>query len=88
MTVTLEPKVEEEVRHKAAERGQDADAYLQQLIQKALHTPVPTPIYSTLTPEESRRLRQESWDRAVARNLPASSSDFRREDIYDDEEGR
>lgn len=71
MTVTLEPEIENEVRQKAAEQGQQA-----------------APIPPSLTPEESRRLRQESWDRAVARNLPASSSDFRREDIYDDEEGR
>ena len=88
MTVTLEPETEQQVRQRAAERGQQPETYLNQLIRKALNTPVPTPIYSTLTPEESRRLRQESRERAVARNLPASTSDFRREDIYDDEEGR
>ncbi len=88
MTLVLEPKLENEVRQKAAERGQDADAYLQQLIQAALHQPVPAIIRSTLTPEESRQLRQASLERALARNLPPSTSDFRREDIYDDEEGR
>lgn len=88
MTLVLEPKLENEVRQKAAERGQDADAYLQQLIQAALHQPVPAIIRSKLTPEESHQLRQASLERALVRNLPASTSDFRREDIYDDEEGR
>ena len=88
MTLVLEPRLEDEVRQKAAERGQNADTYLQQLIQAALHQPVPAIIRSTLTPEESRHLRQESLERAFARNLPASTSDFRREDIYDDKEGR
>ena len=63
MTVTLEPETENEVRQKAAEHGQEAAIYSQQLIQAALKQPVPQPIYSTLTPEESRRLRQESWNR-------------------------
>lgn len=87
MTVTLEPETENEVRRKAAAQGQPPETYLQQLVREALSRPLPMPIPPSLTPEESRRLRQESWDRAVARNLPASSSDFRREDIYDDEEG-
>lgn len=88
MMVTLEPALESELRRKAAEHGQDADAYLRQLIQTALYQPVPVIIRSTLTPEDVQRLRLESIERAVARNLPPSNSDFRREDIYDDEEGR
>ena len=87
MTVTLEPELENEVRQQAAAKGQEADTYLQQLIQKALHTPVPTPIYSTLTPKEFKEAQEEMLERAKARNLPFPNSDFRREDIYDDEEG-
>jgi len=83
----LEPKLENEVRQKAAERGQDADAYLQQLIQAALHQPVPAIIRSTLTTEEFLQSSREGFERAKARNLPVSTSDFRREDIYDDDEG-
>ena len=88
MTLVLEPRLENEVRQKAAERGQDADAYLQQLIQAALRQPVPAIIQSTLTTEEFLKSSQERRERANARNLPVSTSDFRREDIYDDEEGR
>ena len=47
--------------------------------------PVPIIIRSTLTPEEIQRLRRESLERASVRNLPPSTSDFRREDIYGDE---
>lgn len=83
----MEPKLENEVRQKAAERGQDADAYLQQLIQAALHQPVPAIIRSTLTTEEFLQSSREGFERAKARNLPVSTSDFRREDIYDDDEG-
>ncbi len=79
--------MENEVRQKAAERGQDADAYLQQLIQAALHQPVPAIIRSTLTTEEFLQSSREGFERAKARNLPVSTSDFRREDIYDDDEG-
>ncbi len=50
--------------------------------------PVLNIIWSKLTPEEIRCLRLESLERAVVRNLPPSKSDFRREDIYDDDEGR
>ena len=85
MTFVLEPKLENEVRRKAAERGQNADAYLQQLIQAALHQPVPAIIQSTLTTEEFLKSSQERRERAKARNLPVSTSKFRREDIYDDE---
>lgn len=75
------------MRQKAAERGQDADAYLQQLIQAALHQPVPAIIRLTLTTEEFLQSSREGFERAKARNLPVSTSDFRREDIYDDDEG-
>ncbi len=88
MTVTLEPELEQEVRQKAAAQGQETDEYVNRLIKTALRQSAPTIIRSTLTPEEIQRLRLESIERAVARNLPASTSDFRREDIYDDEEGR
>lgn len=88
MTVTLEPELEHEVRQKAAAQGQEADEYVNRLIKTALRQSTPTIIRSTLTPEERRRLQQERVARAVARNQSASTSDFRREDIYDDEEGR
>ncbi len=88
MTVTLEPELEQEVRQKAAAQGQETDEYVNRLIKTALRQSTPTIIRSTLTPEEIQRLRLESIERAIARNLPASTSDFRREDIYDDEEGR
>ena len=88
MTLTLEPELESAISKKAAEQGQDADSYLRRLILAALNQPTPTIIRSTLTPEERRQFQQERVARAVARNLPASTSDFRREDIYDDEEGR
>lgn len=87
MTVTLEPELEQEVRQKAAAQGQETDEYVNRLIKTALRQSTPTIIRSTLTPEETQRLRLESIERAVARNLPASTSDFRREDIYDDGEG-
>ena len=88
MTLTLEPELESAISKKAAEQGQDADSYLRHLIVVALNQPMPTIIRSTLTPEERRRFQQERVARAVARNQSASTSDFRREDIYDDEEGR
>ena len=88
MTLTLEPELESAISKKAAEQGQDTDTYLSHLIREALNRPTPTIIRSTLTPEERLRFQQERVARAVARNLPASTSDFRREDIYDDEEGR
>ena len=88
MTLTLEPELESAISKKAAEQGQDTDTYLSHLIREALNRPAPTIIRSTLTPEEIQKLRLESIERAKARNLPASTSDFRREDIYDDEEGR
>ena len=88
MTLVLELKLENQVRQKAAERGQDADAYLQQLIQAALHQPVPAIIESRLTTDEFLQSSRETFERAKARNLPVSTSDFRREDIYDDEDGR
>lgn len=88
MTLILEPELESAVSKRAAEQGQDADSYLRRLIWEALSRPAPTIIRSTLTPEEIQKLRRESIARAVARDLPASTSDFRREDIYDDEEGR
>ena len=88
MTLTLEPELESAVSKKAAEQGQDTDSYLRRLIWEALNRPAPTIIRSTLTLEERRQLHQERVARVVARNQPASTSDFRREDIYDDEEGR
>ncbi len=88
MTVTFEPELESARSKKAAEQGQDADSYLRRLIWQALNQPAPTIIRSTLTPEEIQKLRLKSIERAEARNLLASTSDFRREDIYDDEEGR
>ncbi len=88
MTLTLEPELESAVSKKAAEQGQDPDTYLRRLIREAVDRPTPAIIRSTLTPEEIQILRLESIERAKARNLPASTSDFRREDIYDDEEGR
>ena len=87
MTVTLEPEIENEVRQKAAERGQPPETYLQQLVRLALSRPVPLPIPSRVTTEEFIRSSQERMERAKARNLPFPDSDFRREDIYDDEEG-
>lgn len=47
-----------------------------------------TIIRSNLTIEEFLQSSQEVVERAKARSLPAPKSDFRREDIYDDEEGR
>ncbi len=88
MTLTLEPEMESAVSKKAAEQGQDADSYLRRLIWEALNRPAPTIIRSKLTAEEFLQSSQEAIERAKARNLPASTSDFRREDIYDDEEGR
>jgi len=88
MTLTLEPELESAVRKKAAEQGQDTDSYLCRLIWEALNRPAPTIIRSTLTAEEFLKSSQEAVERAKARNLPTSISDFRREDIYDDEEGR
>ncbi len=88
MTLTLEPELENALSKKAAEQGQDADAYLRRLIQEALNQPIPTIIRSKLTTEEFLQSSREAIERAKARNLPASTSDFRREDIYDDEEGR
>lgn|GEM_PF-6233229 len=88
MTLTLGPELESAISRKAAEQGQDADSYLPRLIWDALSRPAPTIIRSTLTSEERRELRLESIARAVARDMSASNSDFRREDIYDDEEGR
>ncbi len=88
MTLTLEPELENALSKKAAEQGQDTDAYLRRLIQEALNQPTPTIIRSILTPEEFLQSSKEVVERAKARNLPASTSDFRREDIYDDEEGR
>ena len=88
MTVTLEPELESAISKKAAEQGQAPDTYLRRLIREALDRPTSAIIRSTLTPEEIQKLRLESIERANARNLPASTSDFRREDIYDDEEGR
>ena len=87
MTVTLEPELERELSHKAEEQGQDAETYVSQLIKEALRQPVPTIIRSRLTPAEIEQLHQERMERALARDLPASTSDFRREDIYDDSEG-
>ena len=88
MTITLEPELESELAQKAAQQGQAPDEYLRRLIQAVLHQPVPTIIRSKLTVEEFLQSSQETVERAKARNLPASASDFRREDIYDDEEGR
>ncbi len=85
MSLTLEPGLESQVRRKAAERGQNADAYLSQLIEAALHQPVPAIIRSALTKEEFIQSWLEGAERAKARNLPSPNSDFRREDIYDDE---
>ena len=88
MTVTLEPKLERQITQQAAAKGQETEEYVNRLLETALHTAPPTIIRSTLTSEEIQRLRRESLERASARNLPPSTSDFRREDIYDDEEGR
>ena len=88
MTLTLEPELESAIGKKAAEQGQDADSYLRHLILAALNQPRPTIIRSKLTAEEFLQSSEEVVERAKARNLPASTSDFRREDIYDDEEGR
>ena len=84
MTVTLEPELEKELHHKAAQQGQDADAYLSHLIEKALRQPMPIINRSKLTLEEVERRRQARLARASARDLPASASDFRRENIYED----
>ncbi len=86
MSLTLESELEIRVRRKAAERGRNADAYLSQLIAAALHQPVPAIIRSTLTKEEFIHSWLQGAERAKARNLPSPDSDFRREDIYDDEE--
>jgi len=90
MTLTLElsPQEEAHLRDKAARQGQDAADYAAALLRQDLHLSTPIIIRSTLTPKEIERLRLESIKRAIARNLPASTSDFRREDIYDNDEGR
>lgn len=88
MTLTLEPELESAVSKKAAEQGQDTDSYLRHLIREALSRPTPAIIRSQLTTEEFLQSSKEVIERAKARNLPASTSNFRREDIYDDEEGR
>ena len=90
MTLTLElsPQEEARLREKAARQGQDAENYAVGILRQDLSVSQPAIISSRLTPEEIQRLRQESLERAAVRNLPASSSDFRREDIYNNEEGR
>ena len=87
MTVTLEPKLEHEITRQAAAQGQEPNEYLSRLLETALHTAPPTIIRSTLTLEEFLRSSEELAERAKARNLPASTSSFRREDIYEDDEG-
>jgi len=85
MTVTLEPELARELSQKAAAQGQDADAYLRQLIQTALRQPVPPIIRSSLSKEEFL----ESWQQWTASNdsnaPPISNEALRRENMYDDE---
>jgi len=88
MTLTLEPELESALSKKAAEQGQGTDEYLRRLIRAALNQPAPTIIRSKLTTEEFLQSSREGYEWAKARNMPPSQSDFRREDIYDDEEGR
>jgi len=85
MTVALEPDLEHEIRLQAAAQGQDADAYLRQLVQAALRSPVPAIIRSKLTTEDFLA----SWHRwaashdQTAPSLPDEA--LRRENMYDDE---
>lgn len=88
MTITLEPELETALNQKAAAEGQNPDEYLRRLIHSALHQNPPTILRSALTNEEFLKSSQETVERAKARNLAVSTSDFRREDIYNDEEGR
>lgn len=88
MTVTLEPRLEREITQQAAAQGQKAEEYINRLLETALHTAPPAIIRSTLTLEEFLRSFEELAERAKARNLPVSTSAFRREDIYNDDEGR
>ena len=88
MTVTVEPKLEHQITQQAAAQGQEAEEYVNRLLETALHSgPLPM-IPPAMTPEEFLRSSQELVERAKARNLPVSTSAFRREDIYDDDEGR
>ena len=75
------------MRRKAAERGQDADVYPNYVPNLALNQPAPKVNKSTLTDEEFLVSLREWYERALARNLPASTSQFRREDIYKDDQG-
>jgi len=86
--MTLEPELESAISKKAAEQGQDADSNLRRLIWEALKRPTLTIIRSKLTAEEFLHSSKEAVERAKARNLPASTSDSRRVNVYDDEEGR
>ena len=85
MTVTLEPELERELSHKADDQGQGAEVYLSQLIKEALRQPMPAIVRSKLTTEVFIESWLEGAERAKARNPPPSTSDFRREGIYDDE---
>lgn len=88
MTVTLEPKLEREITQQAAVQGQEAEEYVNRLLETALHTAPLAMIPPTMTQEDFLRSLEELVERAKARNLPLSESSFRREDIYDDDEGR
>ncbi len=89
MSIDMESKI----RQQAEEQGLEADNEInRRLIQDAArayhYQSAPRVILSTLTPEEFLQSSQELVERAKARNLPVSTSSFRREDIYDDDEGR
>lgn len=88
MTVTLEPKLEREITQQAAAQGQGEEEYVNRLLETVLHTAPPAMIPPTMTQEEFLRSSEELVKRAKARNLPVSTSSFRREDIYDDDEER
>ncbi len=83
LTVNLAPELEDEVRQNAAERGQDADKYLGQLINMALRRPVPPIIPAQISTEEFIR-RMRTMGRAVDPSVPPLSDEAtRRESLYE-----
>ncbi len=87
LTVNLSPEEEARLREKATRRGQNEAAYAASVLRHDLHQSAPTIIRSKLTTEEFLQSSRDGFERAKARNMPPVQSDFRREDIYDDEEG-